>query len=93
MADLTLKQIRIKKLELDKNITKLIREFELYTEVGIDEIKLEIAYQFGTSHSLVVSVETKLNVWVILVFGLGSWKGEMKKWILIIRKLNYLRNL
>jgi len=59
---LTLKQIRIKKLELDKNITKLIREFELYTEVGIDKIELEIAYQFGTSHSLVVSAETKLNV-------------------------------
>jgi len=62
MEDLTLKEIRRKKLELESDILTLIRNFELNTEVGIDEIKLEIAYQFGTSHSLVVSVETKLNV-------------------------------
>ena len=86
MEDLTIGQIRRKKLELERDIVKLIRDFELSTEVGIDKIDLNIAYQFGASHSMVVSVETKLNVWVILVFGLGSWKGEMKKWILIIRK-------
>jgi len=62
MEDLTLKEIRRKKLELESDILTLIRNFELNTEVGIDEIKLEIAYQFGTSHSMVVSVETKLNL-------------------------------
>ena len=62
MEDLTIGQIRRKKLELERDIVKLIRDFELSTEVGIDKIDLNIAYQFGTSHSMVVSVETKLNL-------------------------------
>jgi len=62
MEDLTLREIRIRKLELERSIVKLIREFELSNEVGIDKIDLNTAYQFGTSHSMVVSVETKLNL-------------------------------
>jgi len=62
MEDLTLREIRIRKLELERSIVKLIREFELSTEVGIDRVDLNTAYQFGTSHSMIVSVETKLNI-------------------------------
>ena len=62
MEDLTIGQIRRKKLELERDIVKLIRDFELSTEVGIDRVDLNTAYQFGTSHSMIVSVETKLNI-------------------------------
>ena len=62
MEDLTIKQIRKKKLELERHLVNLIREFELSTEVGIDRVDLNTAYQFGTSHSMIVSVETKLNI-------------------------------
>ena len=62
MEELTLKEIRRKKLVLERDIVELIREFEFSTEVGIDKIDLNTAYQFGTSHSMIVSVETKLNV-------------------------------
>jgi len=86
MEDLTISQIRRKKYELETHIQRLIREFENEALVGVERIELEVAYQFGTPHSMTVSVSTKLNIWVTLVFGLGSWKGEMKKWILIIRK-------
>ena len=62
MEDLTLKQIKRMKRELEDDLLQLIRNFELNTDMGIEKIELNVAYQFGTSHSMVVSVDTKLNI-------------------------------
>ena len=62
MEDLTLKQIKRMKRELEDDMLQLIRNFEFNTNMGIERIELNTVYQFGTSHSMVVSVETKLNI-------------------------------
>ena len=62
MEDLTLKQIKRMKRELEDDMLQLIRNFEFNTDMGIEKIELNVAYQFGTSHSMVVSVDMKLNI-------------------------------
>ena len=62
MDDLTLKQIKRMKYELEEDLLQLIRNFELNTNIGIEQVHLNLAYQMGYSHSMVVSVETKLSV-------------------------------
>ena len=62
MADLTLKEIKKMKYELEDGILQLIRDFELGTNVGIEKIDLNLTYQLGYSNSMVVSVDTKLGI-------------------------------
>ena len=62
MTDLTLKEIKKMKYELEDSILQLIRDFELGTNVGIEKIDLNLTYQLGYSNSMVVSVDTKLGI-------------------------------
>jgi len=62
MADLTLKEIKKMKYELEDSILQLIRDFELGTNAGVWKIDLDLAYQMGYSNSMVVSVSTVLSL-------------------------------